>query len=341
MDKRQRRRQASENYSFDTMGGHPFLRWLVYEHTEPPINYDVELAKIANVKPNDTVVDLGFGNGYYFYNLYNLYGLRGRMIGVDPHPEQFEHAEFWGDDRSEWEEFKEWVEVVPSTMQDLVLPYELKADVVASNYSFYKLSFSQQEEVIAKVKGLLRPRDTAQPADQGGRFIVATSGWNNKQVQRHFEAKIAEYLTLATNTIHKPPKRMNRAFTSERAAKWLPEHFEHVRHIPMAVENSSGMLMYPHMVFYGEQIGGRLDVETYYWSLRTMADQFDPPPRGKQLDRAIQAVVAPEVEKMIEKNGYFADTAIRDVFECRGPKTPESPRGEVRIRSLGELALNT
>lgn len=60
--------------------------WLIRESREKE-EHCKTLIKALNLKPGDTVCDMGCGNGYYTLKMARLVGKRGRVLAVDIQPE--------------------------------------------------------------------------------------------------------------------------------------------------------------------------------------------------------------------------------------------------------------
>ena len=279
-------RQPHENYGNETRGLNVVMRWMPYEYSQPKIDFEAEVIRSLGLTGDETVVDLGCGAGLTLEDLYLRHGHRGRLIGIDPEIEQFD--QLWGErtaSSGEHEDFEKTVEFMEGRAQSIPLP-DNSADRILAAYSMYLVPRNEQPLAMAEIKRVLR---------DDGIFVLATSGPGNKMFHRLHEKNVGTYLGA------KPPKIMNRNYTSQRAMTHLPYYFTNVRHIPL----------HSRMVFRTAE-----ELEAYYISLGTMVDQYDPIPTGTQWQDALKAVVTPVIDEQMARLGYYSDIIQRDIFVC-------------------------
>jgi ubiquinone/menaquinone biosynthesis C-methylase UbiE len=107
------------------------------------------LLKALNLKPGDTVCDLGCGNGFYSIKIAKLVGERGRVIGVDIQREMLEFLK----ERAATEQVKN-VETVLGTVVDPKLPAG-SVDLVLLVDVYHE--FSNPEEMLVAIRKSLKP----------------------------------------------------------------------------------------------------------------------------------------------------------------------------------------
>lgn len=131
-----------------------------------------------------------------------------------------------------------------------------------------------------------------------GKFILRTSGRNNKYLQRHAERFVASDLGLA------PPELMNRRYNSQRAAVHLQHHFRKVVHVPL------------HRVF----VFTAETLPVFMGSLSSMNDQYDPTiPRASQVEASYAAWKRKFVDPSLARTGRVIDLCERDLFIASEP----------------------
>jgi SAM-dependent methyltransferase len=155
-------------------------------------------------------------------------------------------------------------------------------------FMLYHLPESKQSQAFAEFKRVLKP---------DGRFVLATSGTDNKVRHRMLEQQIANNFDQKTTA----PKLMNAGFNTERAEAELPKYFSHV----YAYKQDSKMV-----------IDDDDRVDAYLDSLRSLRDQFDPVPDEFTFEDALVDVVLPQIEHDMGKYGRFIDLIRRSIFIC-------------------------
>lgn len=129
-------------------------------------------------------------------------------------------------------------------------------------------------------------RDIQRALAPDGAFAFTVSSERNKYVHRNLEALVAESLDHEVE-----PPHPERGFTTERAARELPQYFDHV---------------YLHTHISPLVIGAEA-VEAYLGSFGTLRDQFTPEPDPQQFKKALRETVAPVVRTKLANDGYMVD----------------------------------
>jgi ubiquinone/menaquinone biosynthesis C-methylase UbiE len=122
--------------------------WLVRESREREEDCKTLLAAL-NVKPDDTVCDLGCGNGYYTLKLARLVGDNGKVIAVDIQREMLELLK----DQAKVEGVNN-IEPVLGTIVDPKLAKE-SVDLVLLVDVYHE--FSHPEQMLAAIRASLKP----------------------------------------------------------------------------------------------------------------------------------------------------------------------------------------
>lgn len=287
--KRKPARVASGNYRYDSLGFNTLYRWMSYEHCDPPIDFDGILYDALELETKtEDIADLGCGPPWRLYDLYSRLGHRGRLIGIDPYPEQFDNLEVYEADMQDYQDFIEHADLLKGRMQKLPLE-DSSIDRIISEYSMYLIPKDEQNLALNEIKRVIKP---------GGIFVVTTSGTDNKREQRIEEGKVAQILGS------RPPRMMNANYNTIRAATHLRRHFHDVQWTPM----------HTYIVYRSVE-----DLEAKYFSLLSMKDQYDPIPRSSEYHNAIMQVFHNRVYPQLIEQGYVTDLCVRDLFKCRYP----------------------
>jgi SAM-dependent methyltransferase len=122
--------------------------WLTRESREREEDCTT-LLKALNIKPGDTVCDLGCGNGFYALKMARLVGPRGKVIAVDIQREMLELLK----DAAAVEKVDN-IETVLGTLVDPKLP-ESSIDLVLLVDVYHE--FSHPEQMLAAIRGSLKP----------------------------------------------------------------------------------------------------------------------------------------------------------------------------------------
>ena len=122
--------------------------WLVRESREREEDCTT-LLKALNVRPGQTVADIGCGNGFYTLKLAPLVGRRGKVVAVDIQREMLELLK----ERAEAENVKN-IQTVLGTVVDPKLP-EASIDLVLLVDVYHE--FSHPEQMLAAIRKSLKP----------------------------------------------------------------------------------------------------------------------------------------------------------------------------------------
>lgn len=118
--------------------------------------FKAHVAKLANVKPGETVLDVACGSGMVLKVL-ETEGLASRLVGIDPDPEILATAQ---------RKMGEGVELMEAFAQDL--PFDDRTfDVVISSLAFHHMPDDVKRHAAAEIKRVLKPH---------GRFLLADFG---------------------------------------------------------------------------------------------------------------------------------------------------------------------
>lgn len=120
-----------------------------------------ESIQALQLKPSDTVVDLGCGTGLLFHQLYKAVGPQGKIIGVDLSQEMLGQAQ-----QRIREEGWDNIELVCADATKYTFPPNLNA--IISNYA--PILIPDVEKVVANGCKALTP---------GGRFSILDMAWPN------------------------------------------------------------------------------------------------------------------------------------------------------------------
>jgi ubiquinone/menaquinone biosynthesis C-methylase UbiE len=113
------------------------------------------LLKALNIKPGQTVCDMGCGNGFYTLELAKLVGPKGKVLAVDIQQEMLRLL----DERAKAAEITN-IKPILGTVADPMLP-EGKADLILCVDVYHE--FSHPEQMLAAMKKALAP---------GGRLVL-------------------------------------------------------------------------------------------------------------------------------------------------------------------------
>jgi ubiquinone/menaquinone biosynthesis C-methylase UbiE len=122
--------------------------WLTRESREREEDCKT-LLKALNVKPGDTVCDLGCGNGYYSLKLAKLVGDRGQVIGVDIQREMLEFLK----ERAAAEKITNIEPVLGTTLDPKLRDDSVDLILLVDVYH----EFDHPEEMLAAIRKSLKP----------------------------------------------------------------------------------------------------------------------------------------------------------------------------------------
>lgn len=286
-------------------------RFEVYKLMEPYINVESLAIDVLGLTGQETIVDVGTGDGSFLWRLRAEKGYHGRLIGIEPNTKQFETAAIW--QSAESPNINPDIDPVDNFIQKYVAsgifskvtgvesPFSVElykgdaeniplddglADVLCAMFMLYHIPTDEQPAAIEEFKRVLKP---------GGVMVATTSSSYNKCLHRELEKDIAQDLGI------KRPLVMNSQYTTEIARLDLPLFFEHV--YEYVFDSVIGI--------YDEQ-----DAEIYLNSLRSLRDQFVPVPDQTTFEDALQKAAVPVIKAQIEHNGKALDFASRSIFIC-------------------------
>ena len=267
-------------------------RWEVYRYSELPDIHEAIINKLVDrnqLKPGDSVLDVGCSDGHLLRNLRLQRQHQGALCGIDPWPDQFWTTQYYLSELAKEGHEIEPIVFMRGEAQDLYPLPDNSQDVLLALFVLYHLPKDEQPLALAEFKRVLKP---------GGRLVVATSGKDNKLKHRYFERRIAAELGV------EPPPLMNQNFDSDEAKKILPRYFSDVE----------------HTAHHGHLKFNKQNYMVYIQSLLTMASEFRPAQSSNSLNPAIEKIVKPQIEAEIEEKGNFIDTQERDYFICTNDK---------------------
>ncbi len=302
-------RPAEEQYRHGSINYK--LRWEVYKYTSPPLNIHGNAVAMAELSGDETVLDVGMGDGSLLREYVLGGGHHGMMVGVDSSEDMVYQAQMISASRNEPIEF------MNMSAEDL----QFDDNSFDTAFAMFVLYHTNTQKALSELKRVVR---------SDGKIVIATSGHLNKFRHRAFEKKIAEWLSetalsetensgqlqrvMAMSRIRKAggvrrPQYMNKPFDTKAAEVILPQMFDEIERYPAASERCK-----MHVALFSAD-----NIEVYYDSIRSMQSMFYPTPPINLFNEAIDAVVKPVVEKELSPtgNGYFRDMVQRDVFACR------------------------
>lgn len=305
-------------------------RFEVYNYAEPHVDFEelvVNSLELAGTTKN--IVDVGAADASYLYRLWLEFGIRGNLVGIEPHTSQFEHIEKM--------DSLDMVGLIKKAL-DALYPYEnnfgesAKIDAITNNVPNIQL-FSDRATDLAHVKDSfadlvfamfmlyhLNEAERVQAYDEfkrvlkpDGIFVLATSGDENKSQHRLLEKLIA--VKLGGNT--EAPLPMNAGFTSEKAKREILQHF----HRAYILEQRSPIL-----------INSEEGVDTYKLSLLSLRDQFNPVPDVSTFTAAMNNILN---LYLVQHAGHIVDLACRSVVIASNADINESRLKEFGFKELG------
>jgi SAM-dependent methyltransferase len=267
------------------------LRWEVYKLARPYIDMHYEAARGAGLRGDETVLDGGCGDAAFLIdNLYHGLGHRGQMIGVDKYANQFLVPEA----KITIQQIPN-IQLLPMDIENL----EFKNDTFDAAFELFSTYHADPVVALSELKRVVKP---------GGRIVIATSGVTNKLGHRAFELDIAHWLSKNANTgLVAPPVHMNQGFNSLKAQELLSEFFKVDSMLPADFE--------PQTIHVTQQ-----SANIYYDSLWSLKSEFKPYVSTKLFGEAMDAVVKPEVEQAIQRDGSYQDWVQRNIFFCTNTK---------------------
>ncbi len=310
-----------------------------YTFGKPSVDMELLVVDSLGLRGSDKqLVDIGAADANFLYRLRWEFDHKGPLIGIEPNSKQHEmHSQwkripeidlvkraldsYYGASSTEAELLKEsyigdnpsGIELFEGRAHQLQKLESDSTDVLFSMFMLYHLSEEERALAFQEFKRVLK-RD-------GGVFVMATSGNENKEKHRVFEKAMAEVMTQLSGTEFKAPKPMNAGFTTEKAVVEVPKHFKHV---------------YSYVHRGQMEIGGSLEsVKAYYKSLWSLQDQFEPVPSEAVFEQAVRAVVDPVISAALQKDGLFSDTIRRSVIIASNTRQDETRLAEHEIFAVG------
>ncbi len=262
------------------------LRFYPYRHAEDGRNIHDEAVGLVDAEPGHTVLDVGCGDGEVLESIANMYGQDIKYIGVDNSDKMLDFA------RTRLEHLEQPFSLAKFSANQMGIKSH-SVDRIISLFSIYHVA-KNSKDPFPETESTLVEFDRI--AKHDAKIIIATSGENNKQLQRQFERDIANYLGVD------PPPIFAKNFNAEIARILLPKHFEVDEQPPQLTD----------MV-----ISTKEDVEEYILSLVAMNYSYRPMIVYKDFFQATTDVVLPRIMNDIEKYGSFRDKIERYIFECK------------------------
>jgi ubiquinone/menaquinone biosynthesis C-methylase UbiE len=286
-------------------------RFEVYKLMEPYINVESLAIDVLGLNGQETIVDVGTGDGSFLWRLRAEKGHHGRLVGIEPNTKQFETAAIWQSAESPninpeidpvdnfiqkyvasgifskiaGAESPISVELYKGDAENIPLDDDL-ADVLCAMFMLYHIPTNEQPAAIEEFKRVLKP---------DGVMVATTSSSYNKCLHRELENDIAEDLGI------KRPLIMNSQYTTEIARLDLPLFFDHV---------------YEYVFDSVIGIHDKDDAEIYLNSIRSLRDQFVPKPDDNVFEEALQKAAVPVITDQIKQHGRALDFASRSIFIC-------------------------
>ncbi len=255
------------------------IRSYVYRYAADGRNMHAEISDLIQPLPGQTVLDVGCASGELLTMVADA-NAGAELIGVDIKPGTMKDPSGNRDPRIKF-----------MAADATRLPFaDNSMDYVSALFVLYHVKDKNIPAALEEISRVVKP---------DGTILIATSGKRNKEKNRMFDAKIAEYRGLPV------PPHFNEPFTTQKAKVLLPEYFDIV--VDHGVEpQSTEMIITPDRV------------NDYIHSLATMGPSYEHYPKG--YFKSITEKVLPVIYSEIEDKGYFTDRIERTCFVCR-PKT--------------------
>ncbi len=159
-------------------------------------------------------------------------------------------------------------------------------DVAAALFMLYHVP--NPSKALRELHRVLRSPDST--------LFVTTSGPDNKEKHRYFEARMAKHFGVL------PPHRYNERFNPFNAVPLLEQYFD------LDVEAASPPQHTRMLLETAEQVG------IYALSLASMANAFTPRLTERQILKYFDKHLYPHIMATIEEDGHFADTIDRVMY---------------------------
>ena len=276
-------------------GGDIFSRFEPYRYSWPYFDVWLETVRLIRPERDARVADVGDYDGGFLMYLREREAHQGEIIGIDAWNEPAVQPL---DPPGKSAAYIVMRETIPQDLRERLntkfvrayaqdLPFsDQSVDLLTAFFMMYFVPENQQPSTIKEFKRVLKP---------GGVLALTTSGDFNKIRHRFFEESAARSQNV------RPPNRMSASFDSQKAAGILPAHFKNVYQLSYR----------GHMVFKSQR-----EAMSYYHSIMSMAEYFQPPMDEEELSRYFMQNIASVILNEIDTLGYFADYIERDVFIC-------------------------
>ncbi len=166
---------CNANYSSDN---NLLKRKAFYNYFHPKVDLIKILVKAGRIKRNETILDVGCGNGDTLSSLRKKYGYTGKMFGIDIAPGILNQANKIN--RQE----KLNIKFSVGDGRTLKFP-DNNFDVVIIKHVLHNVD--GHEKVLTECHRVLKP---------GGRLALVVTGKKSRMVQKRFKPKIAKLLNL-------------------------------------------------------------------------------------------------------------------------------------------------
>lgn len=285
-------RLAREEYAHSTMGKAYGLvgRWALYNYATEQMDYYGTAFELLQSNKDDNLLDIGCSDGVNLVRKRILSSHTGNLVGVDIDPAIFEFSRFLNSEMNATI-FKP-INFVSGKAESL--PFKSNSfDGATAMYVLYHVP--EPNRALGELVRVLKPHT---------RFVMATTGPDNKKRHRDFEAQIASELGIAR------PPIFTQSFDIPKANVILPEFFRIVQTVPQ----SCALRISP------PRTDGGASLKAYKASLESMRKHFRPVPSVGKWLRVIRKVVDPAINSAFEQFGYFDDVIDRALFVCENNK---------------------
>ena len=263
---------------YDDFGLNVKLRWKAYDYARESFDFIEDVYKKSGIQPTDSLLDIGCNDGVEMYHIKNAGHHIGRLAGLDINLMPLDLA----DKRQKIH--NQPMNFVRGSADDL--PFKANSfDAAMSLFTLYHANHPAKS--LGEIQRVVK---------KDGRVILSTSGRQNKQKHRAFEADIAEQLDIDR------PGIFAKSFISEQAGKLIGKYFTIVEQVNHKTE----------MVITKDSI------RDYYNSLWSMRSAFNPIPNTQDYYQQL-AVIEQKIKSEIDAspNGEFIDSIDRTYYIVR------------------------
>lgn len=251
------------------------LRWEVYKHSRQQFDFVEDVYKKSGIDSADSLLDIGCNDGVELYLIKAAGHHTGRLAGLDINlmPIDVAHKR----------------QKIHNTPMDFIqgsadtLPFKDNSfDAAMSLFVLYHANDPARS--LGEIKRVVKDEGTV---------ILATSGRQNKQKHRLFEAEIAEQLEI------EKPGLFAESFIAENAEKLISKFFTIEEQIELKTD----------MVINSDNL------KDYYFSLWSMRTAFRPIPDTTAYNEKL-ALIDKKISQTIEEspNGEFIDYIDRRYY---------------------------